>query len=879
MSVTSERITAKTNEIIKESLLNGEIPDELVVEEKLYEQLGDFYDPDTDSYTINEPLWIPADLGYRTPADVSKWNATQGYAVEDLSILYRDMIKDAKTLTDKLSAYMMTSSLLRVRINKLLGRIENLLLLANSTEGFLYSFFDTFNDKSKVSYDDDAKTTAMVNVDHGQVELARKNDTDVTGIDWKDGVLNLQFLQNRPTEVSFSVLNTTLGITSLSTAELSDIFNNKSVAWQREITTASSGALVAQLTVRVSPMDPVPVNRVEIQTKMSNYNSQLQIQTFYSQDGVSYIEVPSPSNPQYVTQSAAINFNTIYATHFRFLITKSVPDSGHTFILGFQSINFLRTQYNDEVDGNEIYSIPITFPDTSRPIGKVACEVCESKPTGTNIDYYIVVAGNNGETNYIPITPTNNSDTSHSKIIDLGSLGSVDSNISTTSISGYHQWAEASGRLYIDASTLTEDVSGVIDMNFGDTIAQTLEIYRGIGFPSPSGNNLGFKVPPYGLGEDYWLTNVLVENEGGSSIDFGQTSAIVDGKKVSGSVLLDYGMHQIATKDLSQHQEKISGYVDKYFAYNMRYVSPFEFYNDYDSDNLGVFTYDTETGNIIMNQDAIASGVLEVDYDKSFIKSEREDKTYLTSEIQWPDAQYIATAPSGLANGGGYVDFKIDASGNPHWVNEVQLTINTSTSTSIRVLSSADGINFIQAGEDITLPTPGIELFGALRFDKPVFCRYVRIYFITGSNIDITSTVYKIFPPIFKETGTIYTEPIYLPAGHTWDKIVDNCVAVPTQEYTAYRSPLDESHSGPYTEDLSTCNLPKFYFKITGSEPYVDLVYLRSIPVTDERSTIKFAFHSLVNTESHKSIRFKAVLSSDNKDITPKLESYRVKLA
>lgn len=894
MSVTSERLAIKTDDIIKRYLLNGEVPDTLVVEGELFEELGMHYNATTGEYEINTPLWQATNLSYRDTADFNKWNLTQSSAAEDITVLYRDFISNAKTLTDRLAIYMMTAKLIRVRVNKLLGRIENLLMLANNTEGFLYSFFDTFDDKSKVSYEADHKTTAMVNVDVGEVELARDNETGIPGVGWADEVINLQFLQDRPTEVSFSVLNPTLSVASLSQASLSDIFNNKAIAWQREIVTTNSDPLVGQLTVRVSPLDPIAVNRIEFQTKMSNYNDQLQIQVLYSQDGVSYLEVPSPSNPLYVTQASALSFNTIYATHFRFLITKYIPDNANTFILGFQNINFIRTQYSDSVSGNTLYSIPITFTDSSRPIGRVSCEVCESKPIDTDIEYYILVSGVNNVENAIPITPSNTDGIKYSKIIDLGSFGTNQSSISTASVSGFHQWVpDASGRLTANVSGLAGDISGVspVNLEYGDTIAQTLEIWRSEGTPvlGTYEHNSGFKVPPSGLGSDYFVTNVLINNEAGSSIDFGSTPLVIDGKRANGIVALANGIHQVATADLSEHQVAISAGSDKYFAWNMAYVSPFEFYNVYGSDNTSVFTYDQETGDVVINP--LSSGFRELvpDYADTFVPGEVGDGTYQSSDIPLPNAGLSITSPSGLINAGTYLEFIADSvNQDPHWINEFQITLNAALPTTMRVSTSMDGINYTVAGPDIEIPLSGVNLFGASIFDRPVFARYIKLYFVTGSHIDLSNAVYSLYPPIFQTNYTLYTEPIYLPAGTIWERIVDSCYAAPSQTYTAYSSFADEGSQAlpSYVDnivDMTSCTMPKIYFKIVGPpagpEPYTSLLSVQSSPIPDERSTIRFSYHSLQDTEQHNQIRFKAVLKSENKDITPKLESYRVKLS
>lgn len=875
MSVTSERLSFRANEIIKASLQNGEVPDELLLERQLREEFYKYYDPITNTYTINKPTWQATNLTYRETADVSKWNLTQASAAQEMYILYREFINDAKLLTDRLFDYTTAASLLRIKLSKLVGRIENLLLLADDSSGFLYSFFDTFNDISKISLDSPLSSTVKVDTDRGLVELSRAIDNpDVPGQGWEDEVYNLQFLQDSPSEVSFSILNPVQSSVPLSNATLPDIFNNKATAWQREITIIGGGPLTTQLTVRISPLDPTWVNKIEVNTKMANYDTQLMIQVFYSNDGVSYQAVQSLANPQYVGTGATFNFTPVYATHFRFIITKGAADSGRTYNIGFQSINFIGTRYNDDPAGDSLYSIPITFPDPDRPIGRVACEVCENKPAGTSIDYSIMVSGVDGFQS-IPISPISEGEPKYSKIIDLGSLGVVSKDISTVPVSGYLLWAPASGYLSIAAS----GIASGINTNYSDTIAQSLEIYRGIG-PVVSGldNNVGFRVPPSGLGTDFFLTNILINNEAGTTIDFGATSAILDGKEVQGAAGLTYGLHQVATRRLDKHQVNISTGSDEYFAWNAQYVSPFDFYNNYSGVDPTVFTYDD--GQIIINPTPSGAQSLIVDYDKTFMEGLQGNVSYLSLSDKLPNTN--ALPASGTMNAGDSVIIEVDSStGNPEWINEVQCLFQVGTDCVIRIQSSMDNIEWTTVGEDVEQPYVGNEYFGSIIFNKPIYAKYIKVYIAGGSNINLDNSYFHLYPPIFKSTGHLYTENIYLPPCNTWDTISDEYNINPSQTYTIWNAFEEELLPvGTYTSDISAVVNPKVYLEVTSAtlSPYVTGVKINSAAIPDERSLIRFAFHSN-SSSAYKQIRFKAILKTTIHGVTPELSNYRVKIS
>lgn len=868
MSVTSERLSYYTDSLVEQYIKNGDIPDELVIARKLATKFADYYDPTTDIYTINQPTWTPRDLQYRETANLDKWNMTQQMAAEEMYILYRDIIADTKSLTDNLYNYTTRAKLIQTRLANLRDRINNLLLLSTDTSGFLYSFFDNFNDTSKVSYDIEALTTAHVDTVNNLVELPRSTDM-IEGISWQDTIMNLAFLTIN--DIDFSILNAVEAMTPLSSTSMLDIFNNKATAWQQQITISDNGPLVAQLTVRVSPLDPVYINKIEINPKMSNYNTQLSMQVFYSVDGVSFQEVQSASNPQFISGPTVFNFTPTYVTHFRFVMTKQAADTGSTYDLGFQNINFIQTQYVSDSNGKTLYSIPVTFPDKNRPIGKVVCDACSNLPANTTIDYSVVVSGT-AMIQEIPISLTSDSTPKYTKIIDLGSLG----NFSAFAPSGV-QWVPESGRLTLDVDTIASKA----DTAYADTIAQTMTIYRNIGssiFSTPY-NNIGYRVPPSGVGIDYFLTNVIINNDNGSTIDFKSVPAVLDGRLVNGATTIGYGAHQVATQRLDIHQGAIASGTDLYFSRNMKYVSPFDFYNNYKQTDITVFTY--SDSKIMMNPISAHNQQLVVDCGKSFIPSNRNDGTYLSSTVALPDVTPGALV---VLNAGGYTQLDLD---QPQWINEVQFTLQAGSACNFRILASMDGITYSTVSSDTSEAGSGYAEFGAIILDQPFFAQYIQIYVVSGSDVDMTSSKFALFPPLFAKANSIYTTTIYLPEANVWNSITDQYSSqYPpsySQSYILHNGFVDDSPASVDGTDISLFVNPKIYIEVQGTDPHVNGVTINSVPIPDEVSCIGFAYHSKATgigpATAYNSIRFKAVLKTSIAGITPELTSYRVKIS
>jgi hypothetical protein len=835
MSVTSDRLSIETDRILQTYLQGGTVPDEYIIERQLRSTFADYYDETSNSYTINVPLWSPINLNYREGSDFNKWNTTLQSASDDFKILYWELLADEKLLTDRLYNYTTNAKLIQTKLAKLTERIQNLMLLTNDTAGFLYCFSDYFQDTSKINT---AATSANVNVTNHTVSLTK--NTGTTSVP-----LNLLYLQNTTSDVSFSVINNVTSSTPLSTALITDIFNNNTTAWQRDITLADKGPLVAQLTVRVSTADPIAINEVELQTKMINYSNQLIMQTFYSQDGTTFEEVGSSPNPQYIGQNASIIFPTVYATHFRFVITKQIPDYGNTYNIGFQSINFITTEYISNFSGQVLLSDDISFPDSSRPIGRIACEVCDNIPTNTSINYYIVLSGNE-----IPITPTNYEVAKYSKIVNLGALG-------------------FETKLFNNNSALVSGDS--TDLTYTDTIIQTASVYRNIGpnFNTYPNYNFGFSIPA--SGETYFTTYVNIANESGTTIDFGSQTAILDGAKVNENTFLSYGDHKIMTSRPDLHQQVIASGVDMYCQYEPSYVSPFEFDNNYSDGNYNVFTFHNNEFEIKEN---IAQSIVpDIDYNQTFIYNSNTSN-YMSVSISAINTMEITE--SGNVNGGKSIYFDLY---NSIWVNEVQITFTPNVSASINIYSSLDNINWTLASEQIAIPTSSTQVLGAIIFDKPVQTRYIKISFTQGSGIDLSTATYKVFPPLFQVQGQLITKTFYLPNASQWTNIASPIGS--SQQYTIVDAFNNNEISG-LISDLSTVKLPYIYLKINNSTlafPRVDGLSLNTIPLT-ETSQVQYNYHGNgLEANAYNSIKFKAILSSTDSTTTPQLTGYRVKLS
>ena len=872
MSISNIRLELVTNQLIQKYLQNGLLPDESQVAASLIAMFPTYYNSITNMFNINIPLWQPTDLDYRQTSNVSQWNTTQQSAAQDMTVAYTDLLEDVSSMTSSLYSYINRSNLIKNRITNLQSRIQNLLLISTSTDGFVYSFFDNFIDTSKTSFGLPF-TTALVNTSTQNVELPIGPVTSPELV--VSDIVNLAYIQGP--DISFSILNPVASQQGLSSATLQDIFTNQAVAWQQNITINGIGPLVCELTVNISPLGTALINKIEMFTRMTNYSNELLIQVLTSTDGISYLPVNSPANPQYVGRVAEFNFPPINVAYVKFIITKNTADQGSTYNIGFQYINFQQVTYSLEAD---FYSIPITMANGVAAINKIALEACTVEPTNTNINYYIIPSNLPG-TIPIPISP----DTDHSPefptVISLGALTNVVAEVSTSS-----GWMNGrNGSLFITASGLAND--STININ-ESIIPNTITMYRDYGPTAGSGaaNGLGWQSNPSGYPDGYFLTYAQVNNPNGIIFDAQGSQAFIDKTLTTGAVTLPEGLHSIATKDYPGFQQTVQYNSDLYFAWISRFVSTFDFFNNISPTDNSVFTYDSSSGNIYCYPVTSKYLPLSIDYSNSFLPSFNGDGTFLSSSV--PITPLSFTIPP--VNSGTVFDIEVGTFAI--WVNEIQglFTIPIGNNITITVNTSIDNINWITQLNNIPGPIAGISN-GSIKFNNPIYTRYIQVIIGLGNTTTITNVL--LYAPVFITNETIQTLPIELPTASTWNIIADNFQQNHAQTFSMFNifadppSLLFTKGYGTYPNfniNISNTTNPNnyIYLKIksnSGSyDPYLYNVTLNTLPYTSELSQISFSYNKVGATNIVTSVIFNAHLTSTQPGITPQLQSYRVKM-
>ena len=868
MSVSDKRLAAYTDALLKEYIQDGTLPDEVIIERALSSKYADYYNPATGNFDINRPLWEQHPITYRSISDYTVWNTIQNEASEDFDILYSECLQDAKLLTDKLYEYSTKASMMRRRLARLVNRIENLLLLGSDTAGFLDSFYDTFIDDQYISRDLPTITTALVNIDKQLVELPEDTSSEVDGAVETSSILNL--IAIKESDIRMAVQNNVASVVSISNASVTDIFNNKATAWQKEFILSDSGPLKLELTVRVSPLEPISINRIEISTKMPDATNQVLVQAQYSPDGISYYDVPAVTNPQYTRGDIQFVFRAIWASHFKFYFTKTVPDHDNSYYMGIQYINFIEMKYASNAI---LFSTPITRP-SSLAINRVACEVCENCPQGTDIDYFVgYPTGSGSEYVFTPISHTADDNPEYAKIIDVSHLSVIDT------IIDHSDWhINGSGKLELNLQDFATEGFDGSDPN----ILESIILYRGIGPDIAQGSapnsSLGYDADYSAFSSGAFTTYIEVNNPDGVTWDLGTTTLSVDDRLCTGHTNISEGMHKIVTPRLDIHQETIASGCDIYFGYKQQLKSYYDFDNNVSSEDVRYYTYESASGTITINPIPTQSGIIEVDNKLSF---EYANDQYSSSINAIPIGAVASTTLNATLNNGLIVTLT-----NGNWVNEIHLDIATNfTNNIIRIERTYDGINWETISDDTAVLQAGNSVAGYIKFDAPFYATKIRVSLKSGSNLTVAANGITLYGPVFITTQTIVSKPIMQEYGNTWGKIIDpwdgsQSVGI-VSDFNG--TVLDSIGPTPTGINISNIIVPKIRLNIYNANiaPYLDPMSITGIPLTEEQIYLYCKYVKQQDANALNHIIFKAILYGNEEDssVTPELLSYRVKMS
>jgi len=587
---------------------------------------------------------------FQIESSASIENVNRKAHFDDINTINEKIIAITELMEDSFRGFKSTCN----RANKMLSgidaRLNNLLLLSGRTDVFVYGIEETFDTADFIDFENSTTTH-----EPGFVTLGR------------DGYTNLD-----TADMSFDISSfSDKGILfSRSTSSLRAIAEADGDIWEHFIYTASPTAKVNMtIDVDFKNSNGIYLGDLRLNCNPTNANSKTYMTVFYSVDGQTYHTV----NPPAIEVTSGPNQCSVGidgVKKIRILLRKKAADDIENgrgiYIFSIDSMEFFTDEYIRSPHST-LYAGPYFITDErDQPINFTMATLAEGSccvlPDKTSVNYWL----SKDKINWIPISFNGKS----SEIITFN----------TTNPYGTYEYIEESlpGASLITSNDVLPDL---VDITYGDEafcnlyitsewadkfILQTAAVKRNL---PQKGRKL------YGVSSGWFMSPdkssykcaFYIESLEGMYMDFGVSSAIIDGSQVTGTVHLKQGYHTFETSSTNwyeldeelltsieleaadpaypfNHKYMIEGYpydseysgekvytgVDDYFGSLLEYVSPERFNDDIMKGNLDIYTIENYDGNLYFKVKIDSS---DSSYSNEFVEPEYMIRTEDTNTL------------------------------------------------------------------------------------------------------------------------------------------------------------------------------------------------------------------------------------------------------
>jgi len=406
------------NDYLQNSLEQGETFSVETIEadiEALLEDL-DLSVPQFDAETYH------VDAGEEATA--TKHRTTFSLIKQDLRALYKETLRLTSVSRNEFERWKLESAEIEKKLVDLEDRIENLLLLAQDTEGYHSVISDNFTDTFNVDLDE---TTASVDLNAALVEIGPTAGTY--------SKLSLETLEAK--DITFKVRETANFISRIDSvnSDLLNIFRQDSRTWWTNISMRKPGPVTCELTVKLSST-AIELSKIFVDLHDSAESSPTTVTPLYSVDNVTYTQLPSNTFSIKGKGALQFSFSTVDAKWVKFILIKEGPDSSNrdnvfSYQFGFKGISFAAQGFTIVEPGDTPQTL-VSWPryqlgtdGLAQQFEKFTLEVCERLEEETDIKYYVTCSNDpdvpiTGTTKWIPVSPINRTTHEHPQLITVG---------------------------------------------------------------------------------------------------------------------------------------------------------------------------------------------------------------------------------------------------------------------------------------------------------------------------------------------------------------------------------------------------------------------------------------------------------------------------
>jgi len=418
MSIASRHVKKQTNIIIEDRMKEGYIPSVEYISAKL----GEFY----SKVTPGDPSFQARHQAYRKLWDVDTYNMNLTELYDDVNNLYEELIDQFTIVLKDFDYHDTARHQLLHRVKTMESVLQDLILVAADTEGYVYSVHDSFIDRSKV---DMRYSTCEIDTDAG-VAMLRESISGIVRVDMSHYYETVNFPILAESKFAENIVSNTL----FPLSKFGFAFSDTGSSWMQNIFTKTPGELQVSFIVDISPSnaDGVYITRIE----MSGQSPKpMYVQPLYSTDNINFIHLPmglGAGVKEVVPNQRTIwNFDQIRIRYIKFIVAKKIEDEqtasegnpNYRYVIGFKSIKFYKMGYDST---SVLYSTPYVVEDATNEaltIDKASIVVDQDTQSGTEIEYYLSLGSTESDDpttyNWAPVSPSNDTNSKEQQVVDF----------------------------------------------------------------------------------------------------------------------------------------------------------------------------------------------------------------------------------------------------------------------------------------------------------------------------------------------------------------------------------------------------------------------------------------------------------------------------
>jgi hypothetical protein len=383
-----------------------------------------------DDLDLSVPQFDSADyrVSKNENASAVKLNNTIEALKQDLTILYKVFLAFGQGVGEDFQRWKIEVDALDKRLIDLENRIENLLLIAQDTEGYHSYFLDNLTD---LFYVDLTNTTVAVDT---ASQLAFLHPSLSTG--QTTTRISLQGLTND----DWSHKVRTFGATIINEQLVEGNGNppppplfdqNEDTFWWIQLRNTQNKPTTIEVNVQISD---VPIYISSIYTSLHSAGGNISITPLYSTDNYNFAELPGNTTVIETEGQATFNFESVQAQWVKFVLVRAkanevISTGDYRFEFGFNEIAFYNEAF-EEGESKSFISKPISVTDVDGEVqefSKVTLEVCEDIPTDTSVKYFVTPGSSSSfsidsTTKWYSISPVGRANPEYPQVLNLGDI-------------------------------------------------------------------------------------------------------------------------------------------------------------------------------------------------------------------------------------------------------------------------------------------------------------------------------------------------------------------------------------------------------------------------------------------------------------------------